>query len=526
MRSYWDHLKSGQVKKEQLIANPVFRASSLFPVLNSQQIHTRIIFLGYWLVKRNISSIAWVTTLRDEHGKIILRKIAKVEEAKAFRIEVSDLLEEIGFTKEDSFFGSLETEFFSANPLIFPYPATTVNYYGNEFSSAVHTAERVFNNFEDLKQNSEMKVAECGFNIFIQDNIEPFVALVNGPIEEDDFRIEATFFNQKNEKLQHEFLLGKIVPYETRFLYLSRELNLKEFLSGQAGTVKLFFHLPWIFPRLIAGNMQDKPSQVSITHSYYDCSQATSEKDFWLTSNEKWYPASLMLPIFISLENETRISFYPIYSPSSFIIDIELYDLDGTLLGRLDKILTVAKDSGMFIQLHVHELLHRAGIQRSGALSIRLIASNGENKPIPARIKVALDITQKSKVVGCNICTNLQPFNPEWENKSKSFKWLPFLADQKTAYLFFMNSSPEKIFATEATLLLTFYREKDSQTLTRKMTLKPHSALWIKSGFDKEIDSFFEGRIGWVTVETNNPYLTTYYFAMNSSGTVGGDHGY
>ena len=29
---------------------------------------------------------------------------------------------------------------------------------------------------------------------------------------------------------------------------------------------------------------------------------------------------------------------------------------------------------------------------------------------------------------------------------------------------------------------------------------------------------------GWVTIKANNPYVTGYYFNMNSSGSVSGDH--
>ena len=89
-----------------------------------------------------------------------------------------------------------------------------------------------------------------------------------------------------------------------------------------------------------------------------------------------------------------------------------------------------------------------------------------------------------------------------------------------------MNSSPGKNYTSEAIVELKFYREKDTAVLSRKITLPPHGFEVIKIPEDKELNLFFGGTIGWCTIVTNQPYLTTYYFSGNSSGFVGGDHGF
>ncbi|MBA2727065.1 MAG: hypothetical protein H0U49_02695 [Parachlamydiaceae bacterium] len=89
-----------------------------------------------------------------------------------------------------------------------------------------------------------------------------------------------------------------------------------------------------------------------------------------------------------------------------------------------------------------------------------------------------------------------------------------------------MNSSPEKQYKDDATADLTFYRGKDTASLSRQMTLPPHGFMVINVAVDEELKAFFDGDIGWCTIVTSNPYLTTYYFSESSSGLIGGDHGF
>ena len=76
MRSYYSHLQAVKsVGEEVLISQkPTFRSSAIFPVLHNQYYSTRIIFMGYWLLKRNIKEIGLLYTLRDTSGVILSRK--------------------------------------------------------------------------------------------------------------------------------------------------------------------------------------------------------------------------------------------------------------------------------------------------------------------------------------------------------------------------------------------------------------------------------------------------------------------
>src|ERR1700733_4289919 len=134
MRSYYEHLQSGSIAASQTISShPITRTSAIFPVFERPSLSSRILFMGYWMLKRGISELLCVINLRGEKGNLVWRTTFSVKEAKTYRIEVRDLLKDAGVVT-DSFIGSLEVEFYSTVNLVFPFPAVVINYYGPEFS--------------------------------------------------------------------------------------------------------------------------------------------------------------------------------------------------------------------------------------------------------------------------------------------------------------------------------------------------------------------------------------------------------
>lgn len=521
MRSYHAHLETLAPTAGLIAKKPVFRASAVFPVIREGGISTRLIFMGYWFLKRNVQKVESVLTLRSLEGKVLLRSIQSIVESKTYRIELASLLDKLDIPLEQAFTGSLEVEFYSSSNLVFPYPAVVVNYYGPAFSSVVHVAQRVYNDYEDMEKNSQTDVPESGFNIYADANQEPLIGLINGPEPQNHGQIELQFFNGKGETLNYTKELGVLHPYQTTFIYPAREVDLEGFLGGNVGACKAKFQVNWIFPRLLVGNLQREPRAFSVTHTYYDCSSAVSESDYWNDPEPGFEPASLMIPFCCEKDYLTKVYFYPIYSPSEIGIDIEVYGQEGELLEKKENILTLKSPSDAFSCLNLKELF---SLSQNSA--IRIIARPLEGSRLPARIKLGVDIGILRGLLPCNICTNLQPFNPSLETKTSSFKWLPLLTDQPRAAVWLMNSSPQKNYVKVATLDVTFFREKDTQILKKFLELEPHGFVMIDPNDDVALKEFLDGQIGWMTIVTNNPYLTTYYFADHPSGVVGGDHGF
>lgn len=350
--------------------------------------------------------------------------------------------------------------------------------------------------------------------------------MVNGGEAIDGSKIKMYFYNQDHEILTHELDLGRTNPYETRIIYPAQIVDLQKFLKGKPGAAKVQFDLKWVFPRLLVGNINHRLPAVTITHTYYDCTEAAADSDYWRPSESIWYPASLMIPLTIENDHFTNVYFYPIYSPSSFFIDVEIYNGSGDLLGKKENVLEIHSPGGDYLKIPFKTLCNELKITPEKHLAARIIARGKDNTRIPSRIKLGLDIGSYAEHLPCNICTNLQPFNPPLESKPKSFKWAPVLADQPEAFIWIMNSAPNISYRKAAEIELTFFREKDAETLMRKITLPPHGFIVIDVNWDEELKEFFGSQVGWVTVVTSNPYTTTYYIAENPSGVVGGDHGF
>lgn len=526
MRSYYAHLETTNSTNATIPSKPVFRSSAIFPVMHNSLASSRILFMGYWMLKRNINEIATVITLRNNQGTLLARQTFSIIEAKTFRIEVGDLLNISKNVDTENFFGSLEVEFFSTQNLFFSFPAVVINYYGPKFSTVVHTAQRIYNDFEDMSKNNQTNVPESGFNIYADDEKEVFLGIINGIIPVKNSLLKFTFFNHKQEVLEGQIDLGEVNPYETKWIYPARSFELKKFLNGQPGTCKVTFNVNWIFPRLLAGNIHYNIPAVTITHTYYDCSLADSKSDYWEASNVEYYRSTLMIPASVANNHFTNVYFYPIYSPSHFLIDAEIYDCDGLLLATKKNALRISSETPQFHTISVRDLYRECQLSETFNGGLRLIAHSEDHSHFPARIKLGLDIGIQGHQTPCNICTNLQPYNPALETKTSSFRWVPILVDNHSATVWIMNSSPAIYYNRSATVDMTFYRESDTATIMRTILIRPNGFIILQIDEDLELQGFFKGQIGWMTAITSNPYTTVYYFSENVSGVVGGDHGF
>ena len=145
MKSYQAHLSSTSFKNPQVLKkNQVLRSSAIFPFIINRSLDTKILFMGYWLLKRNIKNVILKINIRSKEGNIINRRLTKIREVKAFSISVKKILNLQSKNFEQT--GSIELEILSKVNMVYPYPAVVVNYEGKNSSTVVHTCGRIFNN--------------------------------------------------------------------------------------------------------------------------------------------------------------------------------------------------------------------------------------------------------------------------------------------------------------------------------------------------------------------------------------------
>jgi hypothetical protein len=524
MKSFYDHLRSRLEFGEKItdIRKPVLRSSGIFPVIHNSIHKTQILFLGYWLIKRDISEISSLITLRDKSGNILKRQFLAITEPRAYSINVDSMLSDNSINSD--FIGSVEVEFFSTRDMVYPFPALVLNYYNNEFNTCVHTIGRIYNDFEDMSDNEKFSVPETGFDIHSDNDLSSFVSFVNGPKINENAVIEYTVTNHKSEKFSGNIPIGKIMPYETVFIDFSKAIpKLNEILETKSGSISLKHNFSGFYPRFLVGTKQHSFPSISFTHSYYDCTTCNSPSDYWDRISDDYHDSSLYVPLFTKNDFFTELVLYPNLSPSTLDLQIDLYDKSGNLLHSDPKYLRIDSLKSKLMKINFNQMLSELNLSPNQVFSAHII-TNSENRKIPTRMKFGLNvgIINRQSNMPCNICFNSKLGNPLIENKPGSFHWCPvFLSKQSVVTI--GNFSPKKNYTKPAEITLTFYRKKDSDYLQKNISLPPNAEYRFEIIENDDVESFLDDH-GWVTAKTSNPFVQGYYFNFHSSGSVAGDH--
>ena len=512
MKSYQQHL---QTLLSQKPSSKTHEASAIFPFFSGGFVQTQLTFLNYWALKRDIHDIHLKILLRDPHGNLLIQKEMKIDQVKVYQLNLKDWI-----FSPYPLFGSIEVKFSSEENLVFPYPGVSALYSSKESVSFVHAAQRLYNHAQDEKSTERNEFLESGFNIYASENQYPFVTLINGSkaLEEEPVAFEA--INYLGKAIRKRYPISAL-PYQTLLFDFQEWEELQSHLKMQAGTMRLKLCNTHSFPRLIVGNYDKKIKALSVTHTYYDLSQQKEKSDYWPKQAPAWHPMSLSLPLLENSELFSKVYFYPIYSPCSFWVDCEIRTADGDLLKTIPKIKHIQPSSSidcLSLDSHVREF------SENMSLSMRLLAYPSQNSPIAARLKIGYDVGYKNGKLASNVCTNFSPANPALLNKPTAFRWAPLIPQKNKGAIWCLNGCGLKEYVQEAHVRVTYYREKDEETLSKDFTIPPHGHLVISS--TSQTEDFLQNTVGWCIFESDNPFVSTYYFALNNGQVVGADHGF
>ena len=324
MKSYHSHLSSTTIQNPLKIKkNKILRSSAIFPFIINKDMDTNILFMGYWLLKRNLVSIDFRVKIRSEIGKLLVKQVKKISSVKAFKISVKKMLKKTSLDKNIT--GSIELEILSKKDMVFPYPALVVNFDGRKSSSVVHTCGRIYNNKNDLKQNNEYLVPETGIDILPNKNFSPFFSFVNGNKKIVNDKLSVKIINYLGEELNKEITLQNIRPYQTKFIFFLNRIE-KIFLKNKKGSVKINHNFKSFFPRFLSGNIEDNKHNASLTHTYYDTSNQKDNKTFWKNPNKKiFHDSTVSFPIFKDKDSYTEFVVYPNFPKCNLKFNLKHY---------------------------------------------------------------------------------------------------------------------------------------------------------------------------------------------------------
>ena len=529
MRSYQSHLQATQSAGEALVANrkPVLRSSAIFPVLHTDVYSSKVIFMGYWLLKRNIKEVGLLYTLRNAAGTLLSRKYMLLDSAKAWSVQMSEFADLLHESSEpaDAFTGSLELEVFSTQDLVFPYPAFVLVYYNENASSVVHTVGRIYNDIEDLQQNNEYQVSESGFDIYGRDGLSPFLSFTNGPLPTEHPKVTYEIVDTYQKATSGTFDLPSLKPYETVFLYLKEYLDLQTLLGDEPGMIRFGHNFTGFFPRFLVGNLDQIARSVSITHSYYDSSSVADTRAYWPRQDDRFLDSSTSIPLYLTDGFFTKLVVYPIFSPSDFTLSFRFFDADGELLGETPNAYQFRSSDSQYVQLDLGELAKQADVSSDETKTAQLIAQWANAERIPTRLKFGLNVGQNDKPssLPSNICFAPQVGNPKILDKPGTFRWAPFV-NVGHSEIVLTNSAPLKMYDRLANVVLSFYHESDQAVIERTCVVPPNGLYTIRLSDDDELRQFFGDDSGWLTARADNPFLNGYYFDFHPNGAVAADH--
>lgn len=526
MKTYKSHLLSTSYNYEKTLRRPVYRSSAIFPFILNKKLNTKIHFLGYWLIKRNIKEVKILTKIRGKKTKVLKQFTKNITAVKSYTI---DLKKEMNFKNfNDSFEGSIELEVLSKYDMVYPYGAFVINFEGLNSSSVVHTCGRIYNNKEDEISNNRSIVPETGFDVQCNQKLDTFFSFVNGKKELKNFKIPLQLINSYGDKKSKIIRFKRLKAYETIFNFFLDKKD-QAFLDNKKGTVKIFHNFKSFFPRFLAGTFDKKKYDSSITHTYYDLSSKADSSQYWINPNpKKYFDSSVAIPLLIKENMKTELVIYPNFSKSKFKLNLEIFDQRGKKIGNIKNLLSIDKNFDKIKHININSIIESKNISlKKNSNYFCRIYTVFEDK-ILTRLKFGLNFgkikeDEDTVAFDSNICFNAKIPISSFENKKSTFKW-GLLLNKNNSKILISNLSGLKTKYKKANLDLKFWNNNNNQFIKKKVTIPNNGNYFFNLDKQKKIKNFLKKSSGWMTIKSDNPFINGWYLDISKNGSVGADH--
>jgi hypothetical protein len=203
---------------------------------------------------------------------------------------------------------------------------------------------------------------------------------------------------------------------------------------------------------------------------------------------------------------------------------LDIIDTSGKIINKINSFLKINKKLDKPVYININDLLNKDknNLDKNKKYFGRMII-NG-NGSVPARLKFALNIQNTKKYqIPSNVCFNAHVPNNSVLKKPGTFKWGPIL-NKFNSIITISNISNLKEKNKNANITLKFWNEIDEKCIERKIAINDNGSYWFYLKDDKKILNFLKSQSGWVTIQSDNPFVNGWYFELSDSGIVGADH--
>ena len=474
--------------------NTVHRSSLIVPRFD--QTVSNISFLNHFLLKRNNKGVVLKITAINENGILEDAVSIEINEPIVYSLDLENFFEQASKIKE------YLVEFYSDKNLFIPFPAVMVNHIGNEFINSIHSYNRVLNDiFEDDKVNFH-QVLESSIDVSIDKDYDTFFNFATGPFKvKSDLQLSLIEEEKKSYTIPIE-----MERLSNKNIYLSNFY--KKNIKNEAILKVLQPEQTLFYGRLLTGRINRKTRAFSANHSYYDSS--LTKEYFDNSISMRTYP------FFNNCLN--KIIMYPIMSPSSLEVSIEIYGNHETYKSEVQ---IIKSPSNRPILFDINELVKKSNLNDVSLFKVIAQSSNGK---IPTRVNHQLIYGEKDSTSKLYSSINLSLLNESiYTPTSKTgLTWGQVLVNksfESRLGISFMNNS-----GISDIVSIDFYC-KTGLFKSIKYNLDPNKSLIFDSEFFKKIkapDEFI-----WYLAKSKRADLQADSFHYHiQSGNASGEHSF
>ena len=487
-------LKEDFVKRSVWFNN---RASCVFPLFLTNEQDTQLVFQNYWVWKNNLTNVFCVLRIRDKGGNSILNTQIDIKEHN--EISLSSLLnkDDIKFANK----GTVEVEIITPDNLGYPFPAILAFYVTESQKSVVHSAGRILNSNEEIKDSTWK---ESNFSIELNNSFNPFICLFFGQSIEKRTTLKLKFNSYKNNKtLLKKSLEIDSLPFGSEIIYIKDFLNKEELKRLQKDKVFIIFEvkIKGIFGRFVVGNYHKKTKQHFTTHSFQFVDPKGQDSIEKVRSNE----STSFLPLFNVKPLNAKIISFPTNQKKSIKLSVARSGVNERLHQTGEKI--NIKTGGVNSQVFEYSLTEDEFLKLE------------TDDKVPARINVNYNFYTKKSLFPTDLATGFKarvypPKNNHWGSGVLENKWKNIIFIRNTNHT---NDSKSA--------RCTFKAFTDKQEIKRNITINSESLGFIE--VDKnEFNNCKELYFSW-NLSSKEVSLEVFWVAYNEdTGGICAEHSF
>ena len=240
---------------------------------------------------------------------------------------------------------------------------------------------------------------QTGFDIYSDKKYFSVLTMINGPLELNNINAFIEFYNKDGLKKVHKLSFKKINSYETILINLNEIKYLSNFLKMKKDSCKIKSPTKNVFNRIMIASFSQNMKNISVTHSYYDCSQT---KDYLKFNQKKSKEFACYLPFNMIKDINLDLVFYPIYSKVNLDLNFIEYDKSKNITRKIITHSSVNKNFNSIQNISINNVFKNT----INPENLYLLYFSSEDNKYPSRLTFGMNY-HKGKNIGTNISSSI-----------------------------------------------------------------------------------------------------------------------